>query len=258
VRFILVALTLLLAACASTQHNPTVFAYQLAKGKDDSAIRANINNVVIASINFGSPSRHYLQKEQYKVDAAVKSYLTKSGFNLLPEHHFENALRKATYEYGRFYDENTGKLNRNTQQKVLLSVLQQLAETTDADTIIFTDLIERKISFTANMQRQARFDGVTRKVSLQGPSNSVPVDFDWNQLVDAVSLQVAMFDIKGNVLFSSLGGISATQSIDTRKSPPRFVRSRNVLSSAGQIEEGVELAFHPIVPMKSYPGKKTK
>ncbi|CAH0990478.1 hypothetical protein SIN8267_00570 [Sinobacterium norvegicum] len=257
-RFFIVALTILLSACSSTPHNPTTFQYQIAEGKDEKQIRGDIKNVVIASINFGSPSRHYLQKEQYKVDAAVKSYLTKNGFNLLPEHHFENALRKATYEYGKYYDENTGKLNRNTQQKVLLSVLQQLEESTDADTIIFTDLIERKISFTANMQRQARFDGVTRKVTLQGPSNSVPVDFDWNQLVDAVSLQVAMFDIKGNVLFSSLGGISATQSVDTRKSPPRFVRSRNVLSSTSQIEEGVELAFHPIITMKSYPGKKAQ
>ncbi|ROS04771.1 hypothetical protein EDC56_0284 [Sinobacterium caligoides] len=253
--FFFTLLLITLSACSSTSYNPTIFSYQLKKGESAEQVSKAMNNVIVATINFGVPSRKYLQKEQYKVDSAVESYLESHNYNVLPDYHFKNALRKASYEYGKYYDEQTGKLDRATQQKVLLSILKQLREQTDADTIIFTDLIERKISFTANMQKQARFDGVTRKVSMQGPGNGVPSDFDWNQLVDAASLQVAIFDMQGEVLFHSIGGIDATQSIDTRKSPPLFVRSRKVLNSMGHIEEAVELAFHPIIVMKDYPSK---
>ena len=90
---------------------------------------------------------------------------------------------------------------------------------------------------------------------MQGPGSGVPVDFNWAALVDAASLAVYIFEIEGARVFHSVGGISLTESIDT-KGTPKFKRSRSILHSDDQIEEGIELAFHPFIPMKNYPGSK--
>ncbi len=251
--FILLALAAL-TACSQNHFNDTAYPYHIMpEGNTAKNVSDGMKNIIIAPVNYGIPTRKYLEKQQYKVDATVKSYLQDNGFNVLPDYYFENALGKAINEYGRYYDASTGKLNKQRQQQVFLSVLQQLQKSSNADTVIFTDLIEHQISFNANMQHQARFYGVTRKVKLQGGGSSVPTDFDWNQLVDAASLQIVIYDIKGAPLFFSIGGISATQSIDTRKSPPHFKRSRKILNNMSQIEEGVEIAFHPIIVSDDYP-----
>ena len=64
-----------------------------------------------------------------------------------------------------------------------------------------------------------------------------------------------MYSLEGKRLFTSAGGLSLTEAIDTTRSRPRFVRYRKVLSNKAQIKEGVQLAFHPLVPMKRYPVK---
>jgi len=55
-------------------------------------------------------------------------------------------------------------------------------------------------------------------------------------------------------LFTSIGGLDSTEAIDTRSSGGDYVRRRNILENDNNIEEGIELAFHPFIEMKGYPG----
>ncbi len=55
-------------------------------------------------------------------------------------------------------------------------------------------------------------------------------------------------------LFASRGGMDATEAIDTRSSKGRYVRRRNMLENENHIKEGIELAFHPFIDMKEWPG----
>jgi len=101
----------------------------------------------------------------------------------------------------------------------------------------------------------ARWDGVTRKPSLQGPGDGVSADFDWAMLVDVASLQVSIYDMELQRVFASRGGIDATQAIDSRSSKGRYIRRREILENETFIREGIELAFYPFITSENWPGK---
>ena len=119
---------------------------------------------------------------------------------------------------------------------------------------IFTDIIEQQVAFSAGLNHIARWHGVARKPTLQGPGDGVSADFDWSRPLDAASLWVSVYDMDLQRVFTSIGGMDTTQAIDTRSSSGRYVRRRSMLESEGYIREGIELAFHPFVEMEKYPG----
>ena len=81
----------------------------------------------------------------------------------------------------------------------------------------------------------------------------VTADFDWSRAVSAVTLRVAWFNMDLAHVFSGEGGIEVTDAVDTR-SGTSFVRRRDVLENEDHIDEGISIAFHPIIPMKNWPG----
>ena len=128
-------------------------------------------------------------------------------------------------------------------------------KTEKPDAIIFTDLLEQEVPFSGGLQHIARWHGVARKPTLQGPGDGVSTDFDWSRPAKAASLWVNIYDMELQRVFSSIGGLDMVEAIDTRSSSGRFVRRRSVLESERYLREGIELAFHPFIPMKKYPGK---
>ena len=124
------------------------------------------------------------------------------------------------------------------------------------DGFVFTDIIERDINFSGGLKHLARWDGVARKPSLQGPGDGVSADFDWNKSAKAASLWVSVYTMDLKRVFTSIGGMDATEAIDTRSSSGDVVRRRSILESESLVREGIELAFHPFIEMEDYPGKR--
>jgi len=253
VRLLAILTTLFLTACgSSSSYNPTVFPYEYSPPPAG----ASIDTVVIATHNLGTPSRNYLESKEEVVDAEVIDYLRDHDIEILPASVYDAVYEQAVRTHGNPYDYTTGRTDPVTQQKVLYDTFVGLREQQpELDAIIFTDIIERQVTFSVGMKRVARFDGVSRGPRMQGPGQGVPADFNWAKLVDAASLAVYIFNMEGQRVFHSIGGMSLTESIDT-KGTPKFARSRTILDSDSQIREGVEIAFHPWIPMKNYPGKK--
>jgi hypothetical protein len=100
----------------------------------------------------------------------------------------------------------------------------------------------------------ARWHGVTRKPTLQGPGSGVSTEFDWNQGAAVASLQISISDMELKRIFASVGGLDGTDAIDSRSSGGRFVRRRNILESDAFVNEGIALALHPVVEMDDWPG----
>ena len=134
------------------------------------------------------------------------------------------------------------------------NVRDQLRGEVDLDAFVFTDLLERKISFSSGMKHLARWDGVTRKPSLQGPGSGITGGFDWTAQASAASLQAVVYNMELEPIFMSQGGLDTTDAIDTRSSAGRFVKRRNILENENHILEGIQLAFHPFIEMESWPG----
>lgn len=243
----------LLAGCTSSSMTPPTYAYKI-----EDTIRDNkdAKRLVIAHVNFGKPSRMYLQDYQTRVDDILKTYLKKQGYSFVATALFEQAWQDAVRKHGNPFDQSTGKLNQKTFQLVAADAIGEMRARNDVDYVVFTDLIEREVQFTGGISHVARWDGVSRKPSLQGPGDGIPAGFNWAAPVDAVSLWINIFALDLSLQFQGAGGIEVTQAIDMKASNPKFIRRRTLLGNRSDIEEGVELALHPLVKMKGYPDNK--
>jgi hypothetical protein len=245
-------LACLLLACSSTPtYNATVFPYEIDQARVD---QDDIKTVVIAHVNLGLPSRNYLEKEAPRIDAAVSAYLKKNGFKVLPQRDFEQLWNTAVRAYGNPVDPTSGKVNMKTFSQIMTSIRDDM-RTTGLDAFIFTDLIELQTAFSGGLQHIARWDGVSRKPSIQGPGDGVSADFDWAMLLDVASLQISIYDMELQRVFASRGGIDATQAIDSRSSKGRYIRRREILENEQFIQEGIELAFYPFINSENWPGQ---
>lgn len=251
--FRLLVLTAFIAGCSGTAtYNPTTVSGQL----DQERLQASpVKTVVIAHVNLSGVSRNYLEKEAPRIDAQVAAYLKDNGFRVLPQRKFEQAWNTAERAYGNPVDPTSGKVNQKTLALIMHSVRDEMVKRNDIDAFIFTDLLEVQVEFNGGLKHLARWHGVTRKPSLQGPGNAVSADFDWNMQAAAASLQVTIYDTELQPLFSGIGGMDATDAIDTRSSQGRYIRRRNILENDRYVQEGIELAFHPFIEMKDWPGE---
>jgi len=247
-------LILLLAGCGGTAtYNPTTVQGQV----DQERLEAKpVKTVVIAHVNLSGLSRNYLEKEAPRIDARVSAYLKENGFKVLPQRKFEQAWNTAVRAYGNPVDPTSGKVNSKTFALIMHSVRDEMIKSTSIDAFIFTDLLEVQVEFNGGLKHLARWHGVTRKPSLQGPGNAVSADFDWNMQAAAASLQVTIYDTELKPLFKGIGGMDATDAIDTRSSKGRYIRRRNILENERFVQEGIELALHPFIEMEDWPGQE--
>ena len=249
---LLFVLALTIVSCSSSSgHNPTVFAYSYEQQR---IANQPIKKVILAPVSMGTPAPSYLQKPERKIKQMVKIYLESNGYEVLPNYLFDNAWKKAIRTHGNVYDPSSGRFNVNAWRRAINTTANILREQTDVDAIIFADLFEQEIRHSNSMQHYARWLGVTRKPSLRGSINAIPMGFDWSQPIKAASLRVTILDISLTGIFSSRGGIDTLYAVDLKRSNPIFVRRKSPLKNQGHIEEGIEIAFHPFIPMKAYPG----
>jgi len=243
--------TLLLAACGGASHNPTVYPFE----QGEPAKLAAVRTVIIPHVNIGPPSRNYLDAQAAQIDSLVAQRLREAGLKVLPQRLFEQEWNRAARVHGNHIDPTSGRVNERTFALTLTSVRDALRkEHPELDAFVFTDIIERDVAFGSSMNRVARWDGVTRKPSLQGPGSGVSSSFDWSRPASAASLMVSIFTLDLERVFLSVGGLDTTDAIDTRSGDGRWVRRRNLLENESFLKEGVSLALHPFVPMKKYPG----
>ncbi|MBL4827088.1 MAG: hypothetical protein JKY66_05140 [Spongiibacteraceae bacterium] len=252
----LIASSVLLSACGTVGngYNPTVFDYHF----DEEALKEkSVKKVAFAPVSLGKPVRAILRKGELRTKAMVKRYLTDHNYELIPTHHFENAWKQAIRSYGEVYDPSTGQIDMDAWRAAMVTTGKYLRENTDADIIVFADLLEHEVQHSASMKHYARWYGVTRKPSLQGAGDGVPLGFEWSQSIKAASLIVTIYDVKTmERLFSSRGGIDTLYAIDIKRANPTFVRRKKLLKNSGFIQEGIQLAFHPFITMEDYPKKQ--
>ncbi|MFK7831024.1 MAG: hypothetical protein AB8B57_14690 [Congregibacter sp.] len=242
----------LLQGCATgATYNPTVFAFEI---ETERLAENPVKTVVIPHVNLGSPSRNFLSEAAPRIDALVAQRLKDAGFTVLPQRVFRQHWNAAVRAFGDPVDPTSGRVNMKTFSQIIQSVRDRYAEDTELDAFVFTDLVELDVPFNNGLKHVARWDGVSRRPSLQGPGSGVSADFDWSRTASMASLQLTIFDNDLQRLFVSRGGLDATDAIDARSSSGRYVRRRNVLENRTFNAEGVAIALHPFVEMEKYPG----
>lgn len=249
----LLPLALLLGGCAATGggYNPTTNINEL---NNEILNEQPIKNVVIAHINLGKPSRNYVERSEPMIDGRVAAYLKDNGYKVLPQREFSQRWDNAKLIYGDPVDPTTGRINTKTFIQLISAVRDQMREQTNVDGFVFTDLIEHEVVIGAGMTRVARFHGVTRKPTLRGAGDGVTADFDWAAPIAAISLQVSLYNLELQQVFAGIGGIDLSDAVDTR-SGRGFIRRRDILENEDFIDEGIQLALHPLITMRNWPGQ---
>ena len=251
---ILAGFGIVLLACSGTPtHNSSTFPYEINQERLDNK---PIKTVVIPHVNLGGLSRNYLEKEAPRIDSYVSAYLKENGFKVIPQREFEQYWNTAVRAYGNPVDPTSGKVNMKAFTQIMQSVRDDMVRTSDLDAFMFTDLVEFEVSFSGGLKHLARWDGVSRKPSLQGPGSGVSADFDWSKQAAVASIQVTVFDTELQRVFLGRGGMDATEAIDTRSSDGRYVRRRNILESKNFVMEGIQIALHPFIEYEDWPGQQ--
>lgn len=246
--FLSIALACVLAACASTTtQGQTFYPYNIT---EHGALKPGAK-LIIASHNFGKPSRKYLRLYEPRVDAIVRNHLEAAGYKIVSSRMFEQPYNDALRLYGAPYDEYTGKLNTKQLLTILGETFKQLKQTTDADAVVFTDIVELKVGvYRKNGKGYAEFDGVTRRVKKQG-TGDITSSFDWGTPIDAATMSINVFALNdGQRIFSGRGGMDLTQSIDPKRDS--FRKTRNLFKDEKFLKQGVDLAFHPMIKSDKY------
>lgn len=246
--------TTLLCACQTTSFNDT--AYPFVINSEKMAEQA-VDKVIIAHVNLGSQSKHYLREYEKTIDKEVISQLESAGYAIESNALFRKAWRDATRKYGEPFNPVTSQVNARAFQRVVYTAINTLKEQTDIKAVVFTDLIERQVAFGHNINRSAKWDGVTRKPKIKGAGTGISQGFDWSQTLPAASLSVTVYHVDGQRLFQSIGGLEVTRQLDPNKGGNgRFVRRDKLFTSQTNVRQGVNFALHPFVKMKGYPEKK--
>lgn len=252
-KLVVVLAALCLSACQSGSFNETAYPYEINTEKLASE---PVKKLVISNVNFGTPSKQYLKEHENKVDSRIKNTLESAGYQVEDNEIFKSIWREAIRKYGEPYSPVTSQINTRAFQRVMYHTLSSIKEQSDIQAVVFTDLVERQVSFGGGINRAAKWDGVTRKPKLKGAAGGVSQGFDWSQTVPAISISVTIYHVDGQRLFQSIGGIEVTRQLDPNKGGNgRFIRRKKLLTSQTHIREGVSFALHPFVEMKKYPKK---
>ena len=252
---LLLLLTALLAlsGCSTANYNAaTLFPYQIDKA---ALAEKPVKRIIIATSNFsGEPTRYHLQKAAARIDVRIKNYLEQHGYQVAPSYLFENAWNQAIRTYGEIYDPTTGRVDAQTWRAVMVSTGQALQKEGGIDAILFTDIIEQDSAHTIGLDHMAQWAGVSRKPSFaRAGETSITSEFDWNQTIKVATLVVNIFNIDMKPVFSSRGGLDTLSVIDTSGGQTRYTRRKKILANDSQVNEGIALAFHPLIPLKNYP-----
>jgi hypothetical protein len=242
---------ILLSACAGSSGGggggeatayPATYNAELAD-------KSKYGKLVIASVNFGKPSRAYVLDKEAPIDALIAERLRKAGYEVLPSTLFAEAWREGVRKWGEPFNPTTGKLNGTALTYVMSEVVRILTEKGEVQGIVFTNLEESQIYFSPSGSHVTHFLGVTRKPLTRG-GEGVPLDFNWVQGVDAISIYITVFDLKLQKLFEGAGGIDVTETLNLKGADPHWERSKKILENEDFIDEGVTWALRPWITKK--------
>lgn len=252
-RFCIISLFLFgIVACSSNHYNPTVYSYEF---NPDLAKKLN-KQVMISPINYDKPSRHYLTEHEEPVDDTVKKYLKNSGYTVIPNKSFKSLWKKSEIEFGSPYNPSTGEMTSGFKP-ALQSTLQTLfKQNPQLDAVIFTDLIEVPVQYSNASKKIAQWNGVHRKVKVEGVGEDLTDEFNWSHAVDGISIVIHVVNRDQQLVQHSIGGMQIAQSIKLNNKNAKFSRRNDLLAHENEILEGVQLALHPWIIMKDYPQAK--
>ncbi|CAA0119543.1 Uncharacterised protein [BD1-7 clade bacterium] len=244
-------LTTFLIACGSNLSNDTLYPYAY-RGTE-----IEIATVMIAPINYGNPSRYYVRDKDPAVDRVTREYLEDRGVRVISNRPFESVWKKMPARYGVLIDPATGTNTAAFKDAINDTLSQLFSNNPRLDAVLFTDLIVKKTYYAERNGRLAEWDGIRRKVKVQGVAEDISGGFNWRQPIDAISIESHLIGRDLQVILHSVGGIQVADAFESVNGAGSFKRRNDLLTNTTEIREGIGLSLHPLFMFKGYPAAPT-
>jgi hypothetical protein len=95
------------------------------------------------------------------------------------------------------------------------------------------------------------WDGCSRKIF--DNKGDVITDVAWRGEMNALSLQTQVFDNQHNLIFQNIGAIEFPFELMESYTEKQFEWKKSLQFKDEEIEEGIRIALHPLVPYEMYP-----
>ena len=203
-------------------------------------ILQNIRTVALTEISLPD---NIIDPEAVKKEfqGLIRATLEAGGFSTIPQHQFESRWKAAVAEAGGIYDPVTGQLKEELAKQLRRKVYTSLRSELGADGVLVARIVPVAAGFKSG---KARWDGAWQ-VFQPGAATTEPLLGYWTTgSVPALSLQVWLWDVDENVVYSNAGGIEVTSTM----SFGRFldVPAKNLLKDSVRNSQSVGLALTPL------------
>ena len=132
----------------------------------------------------------------------------------------------------------------------LIKVIAKTKETEKFDGVVFIQLIERPAKL---MGDRVYWDGCSRK--LLDDDGNVITEVSWRGEMNALSLLVQVFNDNHQLVFQNIGAIEFPFELKEEYDSKEFVWKKELQFNQDEIEEGISIAFHPLIYYSKYPKK---
>lgn len=177
--------------------------------------------------------KHYTQ-----LSLAIKKYLEKNGYEVLPSKQFELAWNINRLFMGGVTDPKTGKISFSLLNKCLSKTIDDLKRKNTFSAVVIPTLTYQNINLEYSFMQKVGWNGVERKTSLG------EAKFISKRSYIATSLDVVVYSRDFSPVFKSKGGLNL---ITTKKQSP--VKQDKIAKelSREHIAEAIEIAFYPFI-----------
>ena len=141
-------------------------------------------------------------------NALIEAKLKEGGFSVIPANEWAGIWAAEMRQAGGFFDPVTGKRDEAKYSAIRAHALQDLRDKLHADAILFPSIGYTSVRFSQN---SAKWHGTSESLL---PSFWSGLENTFNGTVPAYTLQTALEDNNGRILFVNYGGIQLKEKLN--------------------------------------------
>jgi hypothetical protein len=208
-----------------------------------------IKSVIITPLDMirERPKRMSVQQID-KIDSMLAHYLEQNGIHVFSDSSLVSAWENESKKMGGFFDQTTGELIGSKINTCLTKSITQVRQKIPVDGTVLAQFIVRSAQLAGD---RVYWDGCSRK--LFDPNKNFISEGSFSGKIDALSLQIKIFNRNNQLVFQNIGGIEFPYILSDPEDTKEFVWKDSLTLNQSDVYESICLAFHPFIKWVKYP-----
>lgn len=195
--------------------------------------------VLIAPVPIMPTDNALVDRNAYKVEAAIENYLNRNGYSVVANDEFIRSFQKSESENGGVFNAKTGEFDKNTFNKVMGVALKESRSKTPYDYFVMTAFIAKRTAVSP-LTKIGEWDGITRKLDVQNGVDIVPTN------PPVISLCNEVFTSLNDRVFKNCAGVEFLVEVN-KQGEATIIEKEELFTNAKQLNESIKISFDPFV-----------